>query len=222
MYFKAGPIKLIDSKKHGTGCELLVVEGDSAAGAVASLRDASFQAVLPMQGKPMNALRATAAKAAAYPLFAALEASLGLPPSADLNLTPEQLPSLRFERVVLLFDPDADGIHCGALMLMYFYRRLRPLLQAGRVQMVYPPWLQFTLADSTEPTFAISEAHAQDLAAQFRAAGRAFETQRPRGLAGLDSVVLQQRCVVPATRTSRVVGEADAQMAMQVFDAPPL
>jgi DNA gyrase subunit B len=224
MHFKAGPVKLIDSKEHGPGCELLVVEGDSAAGAVASLRDATFQAVLPMQGKPMNALRATPAKAAAYPLFAALEASLGLQPrlasSAALTLTADQLTSLRFERVVLLFDPDADGIHCGALMLMYFYRRLRPLLQAGGVHMVYPPWLQFTLADTAEQVYAVSQAHGQKLADQFRAAGRAFDTQRPRGLAGIDSALLQRLCVAPATRTSRVVGEADALLAIEVFDSP--
>jgi DNA gyrase subunit B len=220
VHFKAGPVKLIDSQQHGPGCELLVVEGDSAAGAVAALRDAKFQAVLPMQGKPLNALRATPARAASYPLFAALEASLGLPPGGAAALTESTLPQLHFERVVLVFDPDADGIHCGALMLMYFYRRLRLLLQAGCVHMVYPPWLQFTLADTAEQVFAVSEAHGQKLADQFRAAGRAFDTQRPRGLAGIDSALLQRLCVAPATRTSRVVGEADALLAIEVFDSP--
>ena len=59
MYFKNHPIKLVDSRLHGTGTELFIVEGDSAASMVANLRDAQFQAVLPMQGKPLNAAKAS-------------------------------------------------------------------------------------------------------------------------------------------------------------------
>jgi DNA gyrase subunit B len=213
MRYRAGPVKLIDCERHGPGCELFVVEGDSAASAVAALRDATFQAVLPMQGKPMNALRATPAKTAGYPLFQAIEMSLGV--RSPLHSAPSSLP---FERVLLLFDPDADGIHCGALMLMYFYARLRPLLEAGCVHMVYPPWVQFSFEDGAQAAFAYTEAQGQDMAAKLRAGGKAFTTQRPRGLAGIDAALLQQTCIAPSTRRSRVLGVADAQMAISVFD----
>jgi DNA gyrase subunit B len=211
MRFSNAPVKLVDCEQHGPGSELFVVEGDSAAGAVATLRDARFQAVLPMQGKPMNALRATAAKAASYPLFTAIEHSLGVSPGGETT-------SPRFEKVMLLFDPDADGIHCGALMLMYFYARLRRLLQAGAVHQVYPPWLQFSFDDGQPAAFAYTEAQGQDMAKKLRDGGTPFNTQRPRGLAGIDAALLQRTCIAPATRRSRVLGVADAEMAISVFD----
>ena len=76
MYFKNTPIKLINSRTHGAGTELFIVEGDSAASTVAHLRDGVFQAVLPMQGKPLNAIKARPEKVANYPLFKAVMDSL--------------------------------------------------------------------------------------------------------------------------------------------------
>ena len=115
MYFKNTPIKLINSRTHGAGTELFIVEGDSAASTVAHLRDGVFQAVLPMQGKPLNAIKARPEKVANYPLFKAVMDSLGAGFGTDFDLD-----KLQFERVVLLFEPDADGIHSGALVLLVF------------------------------------------------------------------------------------------------------
>ena len=104
---------LIESQRHGAGCELFLVEGESAAGAVAAVRDARTQAVLACQGKPLNAWRATPARVAAYPLYPQLASALGWSSVVDSSATAAP----RFERVMLLFDPDADGIHIGALLL---------------------------------------------------------------------------------------------------------
>ena len=130
------PIKLHDCDRHGpgSGAELFVVEGDSAAQSVAQLRDARFQAVLPMQGKPLNAWKASERKVAANPFFMALVAAIG----ADWGRFC-RLEALRYERLLLLMDPDADGIHCGALVTMFVYRWMRPVLDAGRVEIVRPP-----------------------------------------------------------------------------------
>ena len=212
MYFKNTPIKLADSRTHGAGTELFIVEGDSAASAVTALRDGQFQAVLPMQGKPLNALKATATKVAAYPLFNALERSLGTGADEQFDLN-----AMRFERIVLLFDPDADGIHSGALMLMYFYKCMRPLLEAGRIVMVHPPWLQLTIAGHAEPLHVYSEAQGRDVAEKLRAQGIAFQTLRYRGLAGIDRDVLTKTCIAPETRIARVMGVQDAEAAMAVF-----
>lgn len=124
------PLKLDDCTYHGlgSGVELYVVEGDSAAGAVSRMRNAQFQAVLPMQGKPLNTVRATAQKVVANPWFAALTQALGTGLGDAFALQ-----ALRYDRVILLMDPDADGIHCGALVTMFFYRWMRPLLDDGRV-----------------------------------------------------------------------------------------
>ena len=126
---------LIESQRHGAGCELFLVEGESAAGAVAAVRDARTQAVLACQGKPLNAWRATPARVAAYPLYPQLASALGWSSVVDSSATAAP----RFERVMLLFDPDADGIHIGALLLLYLQRFAPALLAQGHVFMVRAP-----------------------------------------------------------------------------------
>ena len=212
MYFKNTPVKLADSRTHGAGTELIIVEGDSAASAVTALRDGQYQAVLPMQGKPLNALKATTAKVSAYPLFNALENSLGTGAGEHFNMN-----TMRFERIVLLFDPDADGIHSGALMLMYFYKCMRPLLEAGKILMVHPPWLQFTITGRTEPLYAYAEAQGRDVSEQLRAQGMTFQTLRYRGLAGINRNILVNACIAPETRVTRTMGLKDAEAAIAVF-----
>ena len=212
MYFKNTPIKLADSRTHGAGAELFIVEGDSAASAVTALRDGEYQAVLPMQGKPLNAIKATTAKVASYPLFNALEQSLGTGTGERFDQN-----ALRFERIVLLFDPDADGIHSGALMLMYFYKYMRPLLDAGKILMVHPPWLQFTIEGRAEPLCVYSDAQGRDVAEKLRAQGTPFQTLRYRGLAGIDRDVLVRTCITAETRVVRVMGAQDAEAAIRLF-----
>ena len=217
MYFRNTPVKLTDSRRHGAGTELFIVEGDSAASTVAALRDGQFQAVLPMQGKPLNAIKASAEKVAAYPLFKALNESLGIDhsrPTADLFVWDD----LRFERLVLLFDPDADGIHSGALMLMFVYQYLRPLLDQGRVLMIHAPWVQISLTEQ-QPLYAYSEAQALALTQQLRAQGKTPQVVRYRGLSGIDRAILMQTCIDPATRSARVMTERDALAAIEIFGA---
>lgn len=217
MYFRNTPVKLTDSRRHGAGTELFIVEGDSAASTVAALRDGQFQAVLPMQGKPLNAIKASAEKVATYPLFKALNDSLGIDharPTADLFVWDD----LRFERLVLLFDPDADGIHSGALMLMFVYQYLRPLLDQGRVLMIHAPWVQISLAEQ-QPLYAYSEAQALALTQQLRAQGKTPQVVRYRGLSGIDRAILMQTCIDPATRNARVMTEQDALAAIEIFGA---
>ena len=217
MYFRNTPVKLTDSRRHGAGTERFIVEGDSAASTVAALRDGQFQAVLPMQGKPLNAIKASAEKVAAYPLFKALNESLGIDhsrPTADLFVWDD----LRFERLVLLFDPDADGIHSGALMLMFVYQYLRPLLDQGRVLMIHAPWVQISLTGQ-QPLYAYSEAQALALTQQLRAQGKTPQVVRYRGLSGIDRAILMQTCIDPATRNARVMTEQDALAAIEIFGA---
>ncbi len=127
-------LKLEDCTGNGAGTELFIVEGDSAASIVCRVRDERFQAVLPMQGKPLNAYRATPKKVVTNPWFAALTDAIGTGIGDDFALK-----KIRFARIVLLMDPDADGIHCGALLLMFFYRWMRPLLEAGHIAMARAP-----------------------------------------------------------------------------------
>lgn len=122
MHYSGARSKFEDCIQHGLGggAELFIVEGDSAAGAVANLRNAQTQAVLPMQGKPLNALRTSGERVSEFSLFKQLVAALGVNLLDTEPGEASDLATLLFDRVLLLFDPDADGIHCGALMLMFF------------------------------------------------------------------------------------------------------
>jgi DNA gyrase subunit B len=180
---------------------------------VSRVRDPRLQAVLPMQGKPLNAARASRQKLLGHPFFGPLVAAVGTGLEADCD--PRQS---RYQRVLVLTDPDADGIHCGFLVLLFFHRWLRPLLGAGRVELVRPPWGEAVVAG--EIRLAFSEPELAEMAGLARASGGAV--RRFRGLAGLDAETLRETCVDPATRrTERVTATAVAAMLEVIAAVKP-
>ncbi len=206
MHPPTGPLTLTPCRRSGPGrgAELVIVEGDSAAGAVTRVRDADSQAVLPLRGKPLNALRAPLARVAGHAFFAALATALGLPIGAPVD--PRQA---AFDRVVLLMDPDADGIHCGALVVVFLLRWMRPLVEEGRVLMIRPPWGEVVAAaDARRIALAWSE---EELRALSAAHGSAATARRFRGLACLDDSLLARSCVAAATRRTEHVSVAAAE-----------
>ncbi|NBV44115.1 MAG: hypothetical protein EBR86_00350 [Planctomycetia bacterium] len=210
-----GPLTLTDCRRHGpgSGAELFVVEGDSAAGAVARVRTVDFQAVLPLRGKPLNALRAPRARVAGHAFFAALARAIELPIGAPCDPG-----AAAFERLILLMDPDADGIHCGALVVVFVWRWMRPLLDAGRVLMVRPPWGEVAAtADGRRLALAWSDEELRDMGAARRGVGTA---RRFRGLAGIDETLLDHACVHPATRRAETVTPAAAEAIARLLGAP--
>jgi len=212
MFYTSQPPKLIDSREHGeqSGAELLVVEGDSASQAVAKQRDGTFQAVLPMQGKTMNPMRATQKKLLENIWYAALVQAIGIGIGTQIKL--ENRP---YERIVLLMDPDADGIHCGALMTLFFYRWMPDLLTQGFVYLVRPP-VGHRIDMSTQAvefSYTVPE---------FRKLLQApldqhYDILKYRGLAGIPQQYLESTCVNPQSRRQIKLGVSDAKMAMKFF-----
>lgn len=219
MHYSNKPTKLEDCREHGPGsaAELFLVEGDSAAHSVAALRNKQFQAVLPMQGKPMNAAKASDARINDYSLFQAFRSAMGMS-------KPGETGSLvyRFEKIVLLFDPDADGIHSGALMLIYLHRVLPELLDAGAILMVRAPLYRVTSASLKKPQYAASEFHIKELREKLSERGITDQqTLRYRGLGSLEQDLLRSRCIDPMTRNADVMTRKDAKMALQIFGGAP-
>jgi DNA gyrase/topoisomerase IV subunit B len=215
LIVKNTPPKLQDCLQHGpeSGAELFIVEGDSASSSVIQLCNPKLQAVLPMQGKPLNAIKASAAKVASNPLFSALVVALGAGAESGFDAA-----KLRYQRVVLLMDPDADGIHCGALMLMFFLRFMPALLAGGHVYMVRPPVGEVMDTATGEVQYGFIESEFVALCAAGRAAKPShFNAQRYRGLAGISPSQLAHFCVNPNTRRSTVMRIEDAQMAIAVL-----
>lgn len=211
--------KLSDSAQHGAGCELFLVEGDSAARSLLAVRDARMQAVLPLQGKPLNAWRAEEGKVRGNLLYRQLAEALGIGDACG-NASPASPAPLRFERVVLLFDPDADGIHIEALMLLYFARWLPEFLAGGQVWRVRAPMFTLTDADTGETAQAYSPAHRDALIAAMQGGvdGRVMQ-HRHVGLGSLPPALLRRACVDPATRIARRAGGEDVEAVLAAFGA---
>ncbi|MGB9149297.1 MAG: toprim domain-containing protein [Burkholderiales bacterium] len=213
--YPSGPVRLEDSIIHGaqSGAELFIVEGDSASGAVTTLRDRKLQAVLPMQGKPLNANKATAAKVADFPLYQALIEALGAGFGASFDLE-----KMRYQRIILLFDPDADGIHCSALMQIFFHRWMRPLLQSGALECVRAPLYEITCGEKFQPVYAFSDDHYLTLCKRLREKNfNDIRSQRYRGLAGIHQPTLAATCIHPATRKTRVITVSEAELAIKML-----
>ncbi len=229
--------KLVDCDQHGaaSGAELILVEGDSAMHSVVAVRNAQLQAVLPLQGKPMNAWAADAARVQRNLLFRQLADALGL--AQPTAMAADELDRLRFARVALLFDPDADGIHIGALMVMYFQRWLPGLIDAGRLWMVRAPMFELvsTVAATGATAAAIRHAYhptqchelaeamrrdASAAAAATTGLGTApvdIQTQAFRGLGSIAPDTLRSLCVNPASRVAHAITAHDVQAVIDVF-----
>ncbi len=210
----AMPTKLADCRSRDVDrTELLVVEGDSAAGPAKRGRDSEFQAVLPIRGKILNAAKSNVAQvldnAEAAAIFTALGAGAG--PTFDLD-------QIRYGRVVMLMDADVDGSHIRCLLLTLAYHYMRPLLVAGRVFAAVPPLYSVRTSGGDE-RFAFSDDERDAILAELASEGRTRnKVSRFKGLGEMDVDDLAIHCLDPATRTLRRITVHDAAVAAEVFD----
>ncbi len=146
------PDKLADCRRHGEGSELIIVEGDSAAGPAKAGRNSEFMAILPLRGKVVNAGKATVKQvldnAEAQALFTAVGAGSG----KEFNLA-----DARYGRIIILCDADVDGSHIRCLLLTLMYKYMRPMLEAGMVYAAQPPLFSIKLGGKTYRAFSDAE-----------------------------------------------------------------
>jgi DNA gyrase subunit B/topoisomerase-4 subunit B len=194
----------------GGDSELFLVEGESAGKALAGVRNARLQAVLSFQGKPLNALKASPGRLLSSPAIARLTRVLGDAPGTALPLG-----DLRYRRVLLLMDPDADGIHTGALVQLFFLRCMPVLVERGLLWIVHAPWGEIR-RPGQPPLLSFD-------AMEYRAQCRALEGQpdvlriRHRGLGTIAPSTLEACCVNPVTRRARALTMDDVREAARVF-----
>jgi DNA gyrase subunit B len=205
------PDKLADCQRHPGG-ELLVVEGDSAAGPAKAGRDSTWQAVLPLRGKVVNAAKgsrkAVLDNAEAAALFTALGAGSG----------PEfALDACRYERLVLLTDADVDGSHIRCLLLTLIYTEMRPLLEAGRVYAAQPPTHAVRVGKESK-TYVYSDAEMAALVEELQGQGRRPVVTRFKGLGEMNVDELAETTLDPATRVLRRITADDARQAAVIFE----
>ena len=208
------PHKLADCRIHGSDAELVLVEGDSAAGPAKRGRDSEFMAILPLRGKIVNAAKASPKQvldnAEAQAIFTAMGVAVGKNFDAS---------SARYGRIVILCDADVDGSHIRCLLLTLIHKYMREMLVQGRVFSAQPPLYTAKIGDRTYRAFSDEERDriTEDLCRGNRKRD-SIKWQRFKGLGEMNTDELRHCALDPETRTLRRLTMADAQQAEAAAD----
>ena len=207
------PDKLRDcNERDASLTELYIVEGDSAGGSATQGRDSRFQAILPLWGKMLNVEKARADKVYGNdklaPVITALGAGIG--DEFDVN-------KLRYHKIVIMADADVDGAHIRTLMLTFFFRFMRPLIEQGYVYSAVPPLYKLTRGKTTRVAF--SDEERDRVSAELRGdnPNAKVDISRFKGLGEMDPHELWETTMNPETRTLRRICLEDAVKADEIF-----
>ncbi len=207
------PDKLRDCNERDPALtEIYIVEGDSAGGSATQGRDSRFQAILPLWGKMLNVEKARADKVYGndklQPVITALGAGIG----EEFDVS-----KLRYHKIIIMADADVDGAHIRTLLLTFFFRFMRPLIEQGYVYSAVPPLFKLSRGKTTR--LAFSEPERDQISAQLRAdnPNAKVDISRFKGLGEMDPHELWETTMNPETRTLRRICLEDAVRADETF-----